>query len=221
MPAEDLDDLPELDLDALEPVFEATAATRAANATVEIDADARIQRTAAARAYLNAMKAANAAKLLEALPPPGGSLHCIMRGHFNAWDLVPSVQRLARCPIRQLHIATLSFNLDNVARLVEMIDAGEVQRVAFLCASYMKSVEGDVFAHLHRALTERGSAAAAARSHAKLQLFDLDDGRQLTLEGSANLRSCRNVEQFTLTHDADLYAFHRTWIDELIAKATT
>ena len=44
----------------------------------------------------------------------------------------------------------------------------------------------------------------------------LADGRCVIIEGSANLRSCRNVEQFTATESPDLYQFHRAWILEML-----
>jgi hypothetical protein len=60
---------------------------------------------------------------------------------------------------------------------------------------------------------------AALRSHAKLLLFELTDGRKITVESSANLRSCRNVEQFSMTNDPALLSFHAGWIDELLTEA--
>ena len=57
-------------------------------------------------------------------------------------------------------------------------------------------------------------------THAKVLLIELTDGRSFTVESSANLRSCSSIEQITMTQDAALTTFHRTWIDEILTEAT-
>jgi len=47
----------------------------------------------------------------------------------------------------------------------------------------------------------------------------LSDGRRFAVESSANLRSCRNIEQITLTQAADLHDFHAGWISHVITAA--
>lgn len=55
-------------------------------------------------------------------------------------------------------------------------------------------------------------------THAKILLMELTDGRGFTVESSANLRSCSSIEQITMTHDAELLAFHRQWITDIMEK---
>ena len=50
-------------------------------------------------------------------------------------------------------------------------------------------------------------------------MLTLADGRRLTFESSANLRSCMNIEQVSAFGDPGLHDFHRTWIDELFARS--
>lgn len=45
-------------------------------------------------------------------------------------------------------------------------------------------------------------------------------GRGFVFEGSGNLRSCRMIEQCTVTQDADLRRFHHEWITHLINGKT-
>lgn len=40
----------------------------------------------------------------------------------------------------------------------------------------------------------------------------------MSKEGSANLRTNSNREQFCLTNDAELHDWHSQWIDEQVAK---
>lgn len=79
---------------------------------------------------------------------------------------------------------------------------------------------GEAWDQLHQQLTARKQPVVAVRSHAKVLLFAMSDGAHYVIESSANLRSCRNVEQFALTRDAGLLQFHRAWMRELIAQAS-
>lgn len=211
-----LDNLPAFDVSAV-PSFYGGEAAAARNAAAELPDSLKYARRAAKRQMLHLLNVANAAAHLERLPDEGETFHCVMRGNYHAWDLVPAVLRLAApSAIAYLGIATLGFNRQNAAELLELCDAGQIGRVDFICSCYFRSTSGDEFAFLHDGLTGRGQRVAAVRSHAKILLFELNDGRCLVVESSANLRSCRNVEQFTLTHDAGLLAFHRKWISTLL-----
>lgn len=168
------------------------------------------------RAFLHLLHVANAARHLERLPRKGEAFHCVMRGDYNAWDLVPAVERLAApSKIDELCIATLGFSTGNANELLEMLDARRIGRVWFLCSHYFKGTSQDIYNPLAEGLTARGQKILAMRSHAKVLLFALSDRRRLVVESSANLRSCKNIEQFTMTHDAKLHAFHRKWITEM------
>lgn len=197
-----------------------TAITKATG-LVGPSADDRMTRVAARRQYLDLTRVANAAKALDALPAAGESMHLIARGHFDAFDLVPAVLRLAEpVTIAELNIATLGFNEKNAARLIELLDAGDIGRVTFVCSQYFSGMSDGkpVFEALCRDLGERGHPITAARCHAKILGFELTDGRCIVSESSANLRSCRNIEQFTITHDRDLLAFHRRWMQDVLER---
>ena len=144
-----------------------------------------------------------------------------MRGNFNSWDLIPAILTLAEpATIAELNIATLGFNSKGAAALIDLLDTGPVSRCTFLCAHYWKSVEGDTYDELAEALTTRGHRCLAMRCHAKIVLAELTDGRCLTIESSANLRSCRAIEQFTMTNDPPLLQFHRGWMKQVLDEAT-
>jgi hypothetical protein len=64
---------------------------------------------------------------------------------------------------------------------------------------------------------KHGFRIAALRTHAKLLLIATGEAR-IVVESSANLRSCHNVEQATVFNDAELFDFHRKWIDDLLTK---
>lgn len=212
------DALPDFDLSRIKPFYADDAPAR--NAKIGLADDLRFSRAARKRHYQHLLHVSNAAKHIRALPAAGETLHCIMRGTYNAWDLVPALLQLAApATIRHLHVATLGFSASNVRELIDLLDRRSIERVTFVCSLFFRCQTEDVWSYLHHQLAERGQQAVAIRCHAKILLFDLSDGRRFASESSANLRSCNNIEQFCLTHDAELHAFHRQWIEQVAADA--
>lgn len=214
-----LEDLPAFDVAAL-PSFYASQSAQARNAAVELADGLKLVRRAAKRQTLHLLNVANAAAHIERLPEAGETFHCVMKGNFHSWDLAPAILKLAApAAAKYLGIATLGFNKSNAAELLDLFDRRQIGRIDFIASCYFRSTCADEFGFLHAGLSSRGQRCVAVRSHAKIMLFELTDGRALVIESSANLRSCRNVEQFTLTHDRGLLDFHRGWMTTLINEA--
>lgn len=189
-------------------------------ADISIKEDLIFARRATRRRYLHALNVSNAAKHLRRLPKRGETLHAIMKGNYHAWDLLPAILKLAEpATITDLWVATLGFNQDNTVELLELMDNGAIGRVTFICSLFFKAHNPEVFTYLTgelKARTGRGRAAAI-RNHAKILALRMSDRRHFVVESSANLRSCNNIEQFALTHDAGLYRLHAGWMDEVVA----
>jgi hypothetical protein len=47
------------------------------------------------------------------------------------------------------------------------------------------------------------------------------DGTRLIVEGSANLRTNSNLEQFCLVNNPELHDWHAAWVDDLVTKHET
>jgi len=215
--------LEEFDCDELETVFEDNSSRAGSelslSAQIMLDSGITHSTNPTKRDYLHALHVANAAKQIREIPDAGGTLHAIMRGDFNAWDLMPALLTLANPSVcESLYIATLSFNARNLAELVQLFDRRKILAVAFICSVFFEDMTGKLYDALHYQLVKRKQRCIAVRSHAKVFLLQLSDGRHLTIESSANLRSCNNIEQFTLTNDRSLWEFHRNWMEELHAK---
>jgi hypothetical protein len=160
-----------------------------------------------------------AMKHLERLPNPGESFHCVNRGLYALWDLVPAIAELASpVVISELRIATLGFSKDNIDSMMSMIDTGKIGSVALLCSHYFSATSKPIYDHAAAAFKDRNQRFFSMRTHAKVLVIALSDGRRMVVEASANLRSCKNVEQFTLIHDSGVYEFHRQWIEELFTN---
>jgi hypothetical protein len=186
----------------------------------QVQARTAIKRRAANRQLVSALQRRNAVADIGELPGLEENLHIVCRGNFPLWSIVPAVLTLAApAVIDRLSIATLGFSKQNAAELLSLFDAGRVKSVAIVCSSYFEKQSPAEFNIMLDGLKERGQRIAALRAHAKIIAMALSDGGRFTVESSANLRSCRNIEQITLINSKALHDFHAGWIDDVIAKA--
>jgi hypothetical protein len=103
--------------------------------------------------------------------------------------------------------------------MYRLIDAGKVGRLTLLVSEFFRDHHAEVCATLIGELAGRSEAHrfAAARSHAKVICMDFGQGGKMVLEGSANLRTNSNREQFCLLLHAALHDWHAGWIDETVS----
>ena len=168
----------------------------------------------------NALQSKNAVKEIASLPELEESLHIIARGNFPLWSIVPAVLKLSGgATIDSMHIATLGFSTSNATDLLSMLDAGQVKAVALVCSVFFERQNPAEYQMMADGLSARGQRIVALRSHAKVIAIALSDGRRFAVESSANLRSCRNLEQITFTQSPDLHRFHAGWMNEVITAA--
>ena len=138
---------------------------------------------------VNGLGISNAIRTLDSLPAAGESWHIVVKGNFAMFDLVGAVLELAApATIARLDIATLGFSKTNLEELTALLDAGTIDRLTFLYSVYFRSNEKEICHRLHDELTGRSQRVLAMRTHAKLMLLELTDGRCLVNETSANLR---------------------------------
>jgi hypothetical protein len=150
------------------------------------------------------------------LPGPTDSLHMVVSGRFSLFDAIPAALELSSpTTIADLHIATLGFSKSNIADLSLLLDTGKVERVTLLCSHYFAGTSPDIYNLATAELTKREQSFFSLRTHAKLLAMKFKNGQTLTIESSANLRSCKNIEQMSLFGDPGLYQFHTSWIESL------
>src|SRR5258706_3024145 len=206
--------------DDFKPLSCFAAAEPLADKTLDIKAGLKCDQKYVSRARRRQMKdlrqVSAAQEHLERLPEAGEAFHCVIGGQYPLWSLVPALAALVR-PGRseEAHIVTLSFSHQNAIALPAKLDAGEIGKVTFLVSHYFRATSAEVYAPLEIGLRDRGHRLLAMRTHAKVILFALSDGRRIVVESSANLRSGANIETFMMANDADLYQFHKLWIEEL------
>jgi hypothetical protein len=117
-----------------------------------------------------------------------------------------------------MRVSTLSLSARNVAEMAALLDAGKVKRLDLLCSDFFRRHDKEVFAGLLNEFRSRGQRVAAARSHCKVVTLALEDGRRYALEGSANLRTNHNLEQFALSRGPELHGWYDAWLDAMMGK---
>jgi hypothetical protein len=160
-----------------------------------------------------------AAEVLPHLPSEGESLHTLLTGYFDFALVLTCVLRSHPCPCDHARIATLSFGKKNVQEMAGWIDDGLVHRLTLLCADFMAKASPEVYQGAVAELAEqRGQVVGSARCHAKVVTLAFADGMRLSCEGSANLRTNRNLENLAVVNDPGLHDFHAGWIDEKVRE---
>lgn len=186
-----------------------------------VDAKKLALRTELKRVVFNESGITEAIDQIARLPEPGEAIHMIMGGHFNGFDILPAVSRMAKAPIRDLHIATLGFNIGNNRQLCQMIDDGLIQgRTTLIASEVFAKMDGRVFAEAKENLESRGGRLANTRNHAKIIACRIGEAYLVT-EGSGNLRSCSALEQLTIMNSQPVHDFHVAWINQVADAGDT
>ena len=159
-----------------------------------------------------------AAEAVHVLPEEGESLHCVMSGYYDLCHLLVVLLQRFGSPCDSMKIATLSMSSRNVQELVALYDAGTVKHLDLLTSDFFRKHDDIIFNELVQEFSSRGCRVASARSHCKIITMQLEDGRKYVLEGSPNLRTCRNAEQFVLTRDPLLHQHYDQWLSGMVSK---
>jgi hypothetical protein len=155
-------------------------------------------------------------RVLEVLPEESESLHCLQSGFFDLMSVVVAlIGRLGACD--HLRLATLAFSARNLQEMTRLLDSGQARRLTLLSSTFFRNYNRDLWTEAVTELRDRGQRAACWTTHAKVICWHFVSGAKLTLEGSANLRSNRSLEQFTLFNEPALHDWHAMWIDQLVS----
>ena len=153
------------------------------------------------------------AEQLDPLPAPGETAHLIIHGGVPLSAIIWHV--IDQSPPADLAISTLGFNRDFVHQLIDRMRTGQITSANVVCSNYFSRTDAVEYEKARALLRPWPCQLTDARTHAKIAVFG-----HFSLEGSANLRSCRSIENVAVTHDENLARFHAKWISELAHKPT-
>lgn len=156
--------------------------------------------------YDNAIEMAKQIKLEKDM-----SLYSIVSGNFIFGDLIEALIIENQIKVKRLYINTLSLSENNVDSMVNIMLSGLCDELHLIVSSYFYSHErGNLVKYIYDELEKEKPwkfMLSVAGTHMKTTMIETDD-LFITMQGSANLRSSRNIEQFSLTENKELFDFN-------------
>ncbi len=154
------------------------------------------------------------AGVLTPLPAEGESVHLVLPGGIALGDVLWSVVDGTQLQ-GPLTVSTLGFGRRWIAGLIDRLRDGRITSGVVVCSNYFRKSDPTEYADAAAALAPWPCKLTDHRTHAKIFVFGPFCG-----EGSANLRSCRSIENVSVTHDAALASFHAGWIRQIATTPT-
>ena len=149
------------------------------------------------------------AGVLNPLPTAGETVHLVLPGNVPLgdvlWHIVDGLDQPG-----PLHVSTLGFGRAWVHGLLERLQARQITEATICCSDYFAKADAAEFQEARELLAPWPVTLVAGRTHAKVATFG-----NISMEGSANLRACRSIENVAVTNDNTLADFHRNWITTL------
>jgi hypothetical protein len=157
-------------------------------------------------------------KLIDTIPDPGCSHHIITNGSFEFWSVLEGLIDFLNAKgyrVQEFWGSTWMLNRANAVRLYELGKAGKIKDGFIITGIYFKRKEPAAFGTLIRGIEALGWRYRAIDLHAKVQLLKAGPHR-IVIESSANWTSNPRIEQFTITNSAEVFDFHRAWMEDLL-----
>ena len=157
---------------------------------------------------------------------PGMRMFCLVSGNFIFGDVLEAMAERGIAEYRTMTIQTLSMSQENIDSLRNVIErCFELERLRIVLSDYF-------YAHERKAtglvpyLYERLDVddildVAFASVHTKIVTFETVGGLKCVMDGSANLRSSRNIEQFRIECDAGLHDNIEAFADRIFEAYST
>jgi hypothetical protein len=170
--------------------------------------------------YDNAVKFARDVEIA-----PGARTFCVVSGDFVFGDVLESLVRDRHLHIRHLTIQTLTLSERNINSLEWMMNYIPDMTLRIALSDYFYAHErrpGKLVPYLYEHLDRDGRLDVAyAGTHCKIVTILTARGGKIVIDGSANLRSSRNIEQFRFECDPDLYDYVEAMHDRIFEAYST
>lgn len=166
----------------------------------------------------------------------GSRMFAIVSGNFVFGDVLEALVLERGIDFRTITIQTLSMSKENIDSLRRILDvckeSGSIQRMRIALSDYFYSHERHVregrdtpalVPYLYETLDDGDDVldVAFAGIHTKIVTFETADGAKCVIDGSANLRSSMNIEQFRIECDPDLHDWIEGYADRIFKAYST
>lgn len=151
---------------------------------------------------------------------PGFRMFAFVSGNFVFGDVIEALVTQLGIQIKRMTIQTLSMSQENIDSLRNVIDnCFEFESLRLVVSDYFYSHERNangLVPYIYERLdVDDVLDVAFAGVHTKITTIETINGLKIVMDGSANLRSSRNVEQFRIECDADLYDYIERFADRI------
>lgn len=151
----------------------------------------------------------------------GEAVYAVVSGNFIFGDFIEAFMVENNYRDEEIIVATLSLGQENVDSLKNLQSGGYVDNLSLIVSDYWfaheRRREGGV-PYILKHLGGENFSFAAAGLHTKVTLIKTSCAKYFVLHGSANLRSSRNIEQFCIENNQELYKFNASWLKKILAN---
>lgn len=170
--------------------------------------------------YEHADKLGRALKLQK-----GERYDVIVSGNFVFGDFIYAWMTHHGIKAKTMTISTLSMGTRNVDVLAQLMKTGHIKELNLVVSAYFFSnYRKDVVPYIYEKLDDKDRGnfqLGVAGIHTKTMTLETEDGMKIVMQGSANLRSSANIEQFILEDNPEVYDFYKDYTDKIIEKYST
>lgn len=147
----------------------------------------------------------------------------IVPGSFIFGDFIEAYIVHHNAKVKKMTITTLSLSQENIDSLANLLNGNFVDELNLIISHYFYSNERHVLVpYIYQKLDiDNKFQMAVAGTHTKTCIFETLGGRFIVMQGSANLRSSQNLEQFSIEENKELYDFYDDYQGRIIDKYKT
>ena len=174
-----------------------------------------------------AIKHENAEKLVAEIPPTKNFRYdVVVSGSFVFGDFIFYFLTKNHIQARKCVISTLGMNESNVDALEVLLRKNYIVNLELFVSVYFFSLKRhDIVPYIYRILDAdefKGRfQLSVSHIHTKTFQIETNEGRKMIMQGSANLCSSANVEQFIFEENAEVYDFYNDLFEKFSNKFHT
>ena len=154
----------------------------------------------------------------------GERITAIVNGSFVFGDFIEAFIIKNQIKVKKMTLSTLSYNDNNIDSLKTLMLHGYVDNLNIIVSDYFYGHErADLIPYTYQELDNESNTfqLAIERTHCKVYIFETYDDRYFVLQGSVNLRSSGNTENFSFEDNKQVYTFYDEYLSAILERNKT